>query len=105
MYITMVLSHQFERVCVFCPENGIIKSDRVYEVMLATDRAHFSKCNPYMDSPQSIGKLQSRVIHLLAQCRSLMWPKLRETKFLVSVFEHLHQPLNFPCLSETKGFD
>uniref|UniRef100_A0A671SWF8 Protein-L-isoaspartate O-methyltransferase n=1 Tax=Sinocyclocheilus anshuiensis TaxID=1608454 RepID=A0A671SWF8_9TELE len=36
-------------------KNGIIKSDRVYEVMLATDRAHFSKCNPYMDSPQSIG--------------------------------------------------
>lgn len=38
------------------PENGIIKSDKVYEVMLATDRAHFSRCNPYMDSPQSIGK-------------------------------------------------
>ncbi|KAA8582979.1 hypothetical protein FQN60_015525 [Etheostoma spectabile] len=37
------------------PENGIIKSDKVYEVMLATDRAHFSRCNPYMDSPQSIG--------------------------------------------------
>ncbi|KTG03347.1 hypothetical protein cypCar_00014518 [Cyprinus carpio] len=42
-------------VFVFCPENGIIKSDRVYDVMLATDRAHFSRCNPYMDSPQSIG--------------------------------------------------
>lgn len=26
--------------------------------MLATDRAHFSRCNPYMDSPQSIGKFQ-----------------------------------------------
>ena len=37
-------------------ENGIIKSDKVYEVMLATDRGHFSKCNPYMDSPQSIGE-------------------------------------------------
>lgn len=37
------------------PENGIIKSDKVYDVMLATDRAHFSRCNPYMDSPQSIG--------------------------------------------------
>lgn len=42
-------------ICVLYPENGIIKSDRVYEVMLATDRAHYSKCNPYMDSPQSIG--------------------------------------------------
>ncbi|KAG8582944.1 hypothetical protein GDO81_008233 [Engystomops pustulosus] len=36
-------------------KNGIIKSDRVYEVMLATDRRHYAKCNPYMDSPQSIG--------------------------------------------------
>ncbi|XP_030637289.1 protein-L-isoaspartate(D-aspartate) O-methyltransferase isoform X3 [Chanos chanos] len=36
-------------------KNGIIKSDKVYEVMLATDRAHYSRCNPYMDSPQSIG--------------------------------------------------
>lgn len=39
----------------FYSENGIIKSDRVYEVMLVTDRAHYSRCNPYMDSPQSIG--------------------------------------------------
>uniref|UniRef100_A0A3B5MU51 Protein-L-isoaspartate(D-aspartate) O-methyltransferase n=1 Tax=Xiphophorus couchianus TaxID=32473 RepID=A0A3B5MU51_9TELE len=36
-------------------KNGIIKSDKVYEVMLSTDRAHYSRCNPYMDSPQSIG--------------------------------------------------
>ncbi|XP_077408007.1 protein-L-isoaspartate(D-aspartate) O-methyltransferase [Vanacampus margaritifer] len=36
-------------------KNGIIKSDKVYEVMLATDRAHFSRCHPYMDSPQAIG--------------------------------------------------
>ncbi|EPQ19214.1 Protein-L-isoaspartate(D-aspartate) O-methyltransferase, partial [Myotis brandtii] len=35
-------------------ENGIIKTDKVFEVMLATDRAHYAKCNPYMDSPQSI---------------------------------------------------
>uniref|UniRef100_A0A8C6V7U7 Protein-L-isoaspartate(D-aspartate) O-methyltransferase n=1 Tax=Naja naja TaxID=35670 RepID=A0A8C6V7U7_NAJNA len=36
-------------------KNGIIKSDKVFEVMLATDRSHYAKCNPYMDSPQSIG--------------------------------------------------
>uniref|UniRef100_A0A671FC31 Protein-L-isoaspartate(D-aspartate) O-methyltransferase n=1 Tax=Rhinolophus ferrumequinum TaxID=59479 RepID=A0A671FC31_RHIFE len=36
-------------------KNGIIKTDKVFEVMLATDRAHYAKCNPYMDSPQSIG--------------------------------------------------
>lgn len=45
------------------PENGIIKSDKVYEVMLATDRAHFSRCNPYMDSPQSIGTSAHVIIH------------------------------------------
>lgn len=43
-------------VSLSVPENGIIKSDKVYEVMLATDRGHFSRCNPYMDSPQSIGR-------------------------------------------------
>lgn len=37
-------------------ENGIIKTDKVFEVMLATDRCHYAKYNPYMDSPQSIGK-------------------------------------------------
>uniref|UniRef100_A0A8C6CS45 Protein-L-isoaspartate(D-aspartate) O-methyltransferase n=1 Tax=Moschus moschiferus TaxID=68415 RepID=A0A8C6CS45_MOSMO len=36
-------------------KNGIIKTDKVFEVMLATDRSHYAKCNPYMDSPQSIG--------------------------------------------------
>lgn len=41
--------------CLFI-ENGIIKSDKVFEVMLATDRCHYAKYNPYMDSPQSIGK-------------------------------------------------
>uniref|UniRef100_A0A673T8R0 Protein-L-isoaspartate(D-aspartate) O-methyltransferase n=1 Tax=Suricata suricatta TaxID=37032 RepID=A0A673T8R0_SURSU len=35
-------------------KNGIIKTDKVFEVMLATDRSHYAKCNPYMDSPQSI---------------------------------------------------
>lgn len=42
-------------ICLFI-ENGIIKSDKVFEVMLATDRCHYAKYNPYMDSPQSIGK-------------------------------------------------
>ncbi|XP_041536007.1 protein-L-isoaspartate(D-aspartate) O-methyltransferase isoform X4 [Microtus oregoni] len=36
-------------------KNGIIKTDKVFEVMLATDRSHYAKSNPYMDSPQSIG--------------------------------------------------
>lgn len=36
-------------------KNGVIKSQRVFDVMLATDRAHYTKYFPYMDSPQSIG--------------------------------------------------
>uniref|UniRef100_A0A3Q2PNH6 Protein-L-isoaspartate(D-aspartate) O-methyltransferase n=1 Tax=Fundulus heteroclitus TaxID=8078 RepID=A0A3Q2PNH6_FUNHE len=44
-------------------KNGIIKSDKVYEVMLSTDRAHYSRCNPYMDSPQSIGTSSRSFIH------------------------------------------
>ncbi|XP_050810837.1 protein-L-isoaspartate(D-aspartate) O-methyltransferase-like isoform X2 [Gopherus flavomarginatus] len=36
-------------------KNGVIKSQRVLDVLLATDRAHYTKYFPYMDSPQSIG--------------------------------------------------
>uniref|UniRef100_S4R827 Protein-L-isoaspartate(D-aspartate) O-methyltransferase n=1 Tax=Petromyzon marinus TaxID=7757 RepID=S4R827_PETMA len=35
--------------------NGIVKSDRVYQAMIATDRGKYAKHNAYMDSPQSIG--------------------------------------------------
>ncbi|XP_007892615.1 protein-L-isoaspartate(D-aspartate) O-methyltransferase isoform X2 [Callorhinchus milii] len=36
-------------------KNGIIKKEKVFQVMMATDRGHYAKSNPYMDSPQSIG--------------------------------------------------
>ncbi|MBN3278859.1 PIMT methyltransferase, partial [Polyodon spathula] len=36
-------------------EHGVIRSQRVYEVMLATDRGHYVSDLPYMDSPQPIG--------------------------------------------------
>ncbi|XP_066176779.1 protein-L-isoaspartate(D-aspartate) O-methyltransferase-like isoform X4 [Sylvia atricapilla] len=36
-------------------KKGIIKSQRVFDVLLATDRGHYIKYFPYMDSPQSIG--------------------------------------------------
>lgn len=54
----------------FISENGIIKTDKVFEVMLATDRSHYAKCNPYMDSPQSIGKvwISENVTFLLIYC-------------------------------------
>nr|XP_013800829.1 PREDICTED: protein-L-isoaspartate(D-aspartate) O-methyltransferase-like [Apteryx mantelli mantelli] len=35
-------------------KKGIIKSQRVFDVLLATDRGHYIKYFPYMDSPQSI---------------------------------------------------
>ncbi|NXK95185.1 PIMT methyltransferase, partial [Formicarius rufipectus] len=37
-------------------KKGIIKSQRVFNVLLATDRGHYIKYYPYMDSPQSIGE-------------------------------------------------
>ncbi|NXK67751.1 PIMT methyltransferase, partial [Sylvietta virens] len=37
-------------------KKGIIKSQRVFNVLLATDRGHYIKYFPYMDSPQSIGE-------------------------------------------------
>ncbi|XP_013780998.1 protein-L-isoaspartate(D-aspartate) O-methyltransferase-like isoform X2 [Limulus polyphemus] len=36
-------------------KNGIIHSEVVEKTMLSLDRAHYSKSNPYMDSPQGIG--------------------------------------------------
>ncbi|XP_027008289.1 protein-L-isoaspartate(D-aspartate) O-methyltransferase isoform X2 [Tachysurus fulvidraco] len=60
-------------------KNGIIKSDRVYEVMLSTDRAHFSRCNPYMDSPQSIGyQATISAPHMHAYALELLHDQLHE---------------------------
>ncbi|XP_064421134.1 l-isoaspartyl protein carboxyl methyltransferase, like isoform X1 [Latimeria chalumnae] len=36
-------------------KHGVIKSQEVYDVMLATNRGHYVKYYPYMDSPQSLG--------------------------------------------------
>ncbi|KAF6241118.1 hypothetical protein HO173_000912 [Letharia columbiana] len=35
--------------------NGLIKSERVRNAMLAVDRAHYAPATPYHDSPQTIG--------------------------------------------------
>lgn len=37
------------------PDHGVIRSDRVFDAMLATDRGLYSTDYPYADSPQSIG--------------------------------------------------
>ncbi|XP_061480088.1 protein-L-isoaspartate(D-aspartate) O-methyltransferase isoform X2 [Rhineura floridana] len=60
-------------------KNGIIKSDKVFEVMLATDRSHYAKCNPYMDSPQSIG-FQATISapHMHAYALELLYEQLHE---------------------------
>ncbi|KAM3932293.1 protein-L-isoaspartate(D-aspartate) O-methyltransferase isoform 1-T1 [Leptodactylus fuscus] len=60
-------------------KNGIIKSDRVYDVMLATDRKHYAKCNPYMDSPQSIGyQATISAPHMHAYALELLHDQLHE---------------------------
>ncbi|XP_073928486.1 protein-L-isoaspartate(D-aspartate) O-methyltransferase isoform X5 [Castor canadensis] len=60
-------------------KNGIIKTDKVFEVMLATDRCHYAKCNPYMDSPQSIG-FQATISapHMHAYALELLFDQLHE---------------------------
>ncbi|XP_067847255.1 l-isoaspartyl protein carboxyl methyltransferase, like isoform X2 [Heptranchias perlo] len=35
--------------------NGVIHSERVFEALMATDRALYCKSTPFMDAPQSIG--------------------------------------------------
>ncbi|XP_049645317.1 protein-L-isoaspartate(D-aspartate) O-methyltransferase [Suncus etruscus] len=60
-------------------KNGIIKTDKVFEVMLATDRSHYAKSNPYMDSPQSIG-FQATISapHMHAYALELLVEQLHE---------------------------
>jgi protein-L-isoaspartate O-methyltransferase len=35
--------------------NGIIKDQRVHEVLRSVDRTHYCQHHPYMDAPQGIG--------------------------------------------------
>ncbi|XP_040614129.1 protein-L-isoaspartate(D-aspartate) O-methyltransferase isoform X1 [Mesocricetus auratus] len=60
-------------------KNGIIKTDKVFEVMLSTDRSHYAKSNPYMDSPQSIG-FQATISapHMHAYALELLFDQLHE---------------------------
>ncbi|XP_078261652.1 protein-L-isoaspartate(D-aspartate) O-methyltransferase [Rhinoraja longicauda] len=60
-------------------KNGIIKTEKVYQVMLATDRCHYAKSNPYTDSPQSIG-FQATISapHMHAYALELLHDQLAE---------------------------
>ncbi|XP_015270827.1 PREDICTED: protein-L-isoaspartate(D-aspartate) O-methyltransferase-like isoform X1 [Gekko japonicus] len=60
-------------------KNGVIKSQRVLDVLLATDRAHYIKYFPYMDSPQSIGyKATISAPHMHAHALELLKDHLVE---------------------------
>ncbi|KAF5899578.1 protein-L-isoaspartate(D-aspartate) O-methyltransferase-like isoform X1, partial [Clarias magur] len=60
-------------------EHGVIRSDRVFEAMLATDRGIYSKDYPYEDSPQSIGyKATISAPHMHAHVLEILSDKLTE---------------------------
>ncbi|XP_027687290.1 protein-L-isoaspartate(D-aspartate) O-methyltransferase isoform X2 [Chelonia mydas] len=60
-------------------KNGVIKSQRVLDVLTATDRAHYTKYFPYMDSPQSIGyKATISAPHMHAHALELLKDQLVE---------------------------
>ncbi|KAI5102230.1 l-isoaspartyl protein carboxyl methyltransferase, like isoform X2 [Silurus meridionalis] len=60
-------------------EHGVIRSDRVFEAMLATDRSIYSKDYPFEDSPQSIGyKATISAPHMHAHALEVLSDKLTE---------------------------
>ncbi|KAJ8353591.1 hypothetical protein SKAU_G00211580 [Synaphobranchus kaupii] len=60
-------------------DHGVIKSDRVFDAMLATDRGMYSQDYPYVDSPQSIGyKATISAPHMHAHALEVLSDKLTE---------------------------
>uniref|UniRef100_A0A3Q3WL74 Protein-L-isoaspartate O-methyltransferase n=1 Tax=Mola mola TaxID=94237 RepID=A0A3Q3WL74_MOLML len=60
-------------------DNGVIRSDRVFDAMLATDRGLYSADYPYTDSPQSIGyRATISAPHMHAHALELLSDKLTE---------------------------
>ncbi|XP_066464759.1 protein-L-isoaspartate(D-aspartate) O-methyltransferase-like isoform X1 [Eleutherodactylus coqui] len=60
-------------------KNGVIRSQRVHEILMATDRALYIRNFPYMDSPQSIGyKATISAPHMHAHALELLEDKLQE---------------------------
>ncbi|XP_056152036.1 l-isoaspartyl protein carboxyl methyltransferase, like [Lampris incognitus] len=60
-------------------DHGVIRNDRVYEAMLATDRGLYSKDHPYADSPQSIGyRATISAPHMHAHALEVLGDKLTE---------------------------
>ncbi|KAI4900403.1 hypothetical protein NFI96_017786 [Prochilodus magdalenae] len=60
-------------------EHGVIRSDEVFEVMLATDRGIYSKEYPYADTPRNIGyKATISAPHMHAHALEILRDKLIE---------------------------
>ncbi|XP_044149088.1 protein-L-isoaspartate(D-aspartate) O-methyltransferase-like isoform X2 [Bufo gargarizans] len=60
-------------------KNGVIRSQRVHDVLMTTDRALYVGNFPYMDSPQSIGfKATISAPHMHAHALELLEDKLQE---------------------------
>lgn len=60
-------------------DHGVIRSDRVFDAMLATDRGLYSRDYPYTDSPQSIGyRATISAPHMHAHALELLSAKLTE---------------------------
>ncbi|XP_016323490.1 protein-L-isoaspartate(D-aspartate) O-methyltransferase-like isoform X2 [Sinocyclocheilus anshuiensis] len=60
-------------------DHAVIRSDRVFNAMLATDRGIYSRDHPYADSPQSIGyKATISAPHMHAHALEVLSDKLTE---------------------------
>ncbi|XP_077994259.1 protein-L-isoaspartate(D-aspartate) O-methyltransferase-like isoform X3 [Glandiceps talaboti] len=67
-------------------QNGIIKNDEVFNAMMAVDRGKYSKYNPYMDSPQSIGyAVTISAPHMHAHALEILSEHLMEGKSALDV--------------------
>ncbi|XP_048084323.1 l-isoaspartyl protein carboxyl methyltransferase, like isoform X1 [Alosa alosa] len=60
-------------------DHGVIRSDRVFDAMVATDRGIYSRDYPYADSPQSIGyKATISAPHMHAHALEVLSDKLTD---------------------------
>ncbi|XP_048736187.2 protein-L-isoaspartate(D-aspartate) O-methyltransferase-like isoform X2 [Ostrea edulis] len=67
-------------------KNDILKTQRVIDSMKKVDRAHFSKMNPYNDSPQTIGySVTISAPHMHAHALELLADHLAEGKRALDV--------------------
>lgn len=66
--------------------HGLVKTDRIFEAMSSVDRKHYSRHNPYTDSPQSIGFAATiSAPHMHAHALELLKDRLTEGKKALDV--------------------